>query len=230
MTAVVIIEGVVIVLLLVLVAGLLRSHAEILRQLDRLGAGEGTTTSIPTPQPKTVGFETAPMRTITGVTPRGTERTVTLDHGRNPTLLAFLSSGCASCQVFWSELHGDPEQPLPETRIVVITKGSDGESPSKVSSLAPPNLDTLMSTDAWDAFRVPLTPYFMLLDPHARVIGEGSALSWEQLLGLLRQSVDDAENPVHLGTSERARFTDSRLAESGVEPGDPSLYENPLEK
>lgn len=230
MTAVVVIEGVVIVLLLVLVAGLLRSHAEILRKLDRLGAGEDTTTSIPSPRPKTVGFETAPMKTITGITPRGTERTVTLDHGRSPTLLAFLSSGCASCQVFWSELQGDPEKPLPETRVVVVTKGSDGESPSKISSLAPPDLDTLMSTDAWDTFRVPLTPYFMLLDPDARVIGEGSALSWEQLLGLLRQSADDTANPARLGTSDRARFTDSRLAESGVEPGDPSLYENPLEK
>lgn len=230
MTAVVIIEGVVIVLLLVLVAGLLRSHAEILRKLDRLGAGEDTATSVPSPRPKTVGFETAPMKTITGVTPRGAERTVTLDHGRSPTLLAFLSSGCASCQVFWNELHGHPEKPLPETRVVVITKGSDGESPSKVSSLAPPDLDTLMSTDAWDTFRVPLTPYFMLLDADARVIGEGSALSWEQLLGLLRQSATDRPNPARLGTSERTRFTDSHLADSGVEPDDPSLYENPLEK
>lgn len=230
MTAVVIIEGVVIVLLLVLVAGLLRSHAEILRKLDRLGAGEDASTSIPSPRPKTVGFETAPMKAITGVTPQGTERTITLDHGRSPTLLAFLSSGCASCQVFWNELSGNPEGPLPHTRTVVITKGSDGESPSKVSSLAPPALDTLMSTETWDAFRVPLTPYFMLLDPHARVIGEGSALSWDQLLGLLRQSAADSPNPARLDTSERARFTDTRLAESGVEPGDPSLYEDPVER
>ena len=38
MTALVVLEGVVILLLLILVAGLLKSHAEILRQLHRLGA------------------------------------------------------------------------------------------------------------------------------------------------------------------------------------------------
>lgn len=230
MTAVVVIEGMVIVLLVVLMGGLLRSHAEILRQLDRLGAGEEISSAIAAPRPRTVGSEVAPMTTISGVTPRGTERTITLDQGRTPTLLAFLSSGCASCQTFWNELKGDPEKPLPETRVVVITKGSDGESPSKLSSLAPPGLDTLMTTEAWDTFRVPLTPYFMLLDPDARVIGEGSALTWEQLLGLLRQAAEDVPNPAHLNTSERVRFTDSRLAESGVEPGDSSLYENPLER
>ncbi|MPY96192.1 MAG: hypothetical protein GEV08_24945, partial [Acidimicrobiia bacterium] len=41
MLAVVLIQTVVILVLGVLVAGLLRSHAEILRALHRLGAGEG---------------------------------------------------------------------------------------------------------------------------------------------------------------------------------------------
>jgi hypothetical protein len=230
MTAVVVIEGVIIVLLLILVAGLLRSHAEILRQLDRLGAGEDSAQSVAPPRPKTVGFEEAPLKAITGLTPGGSERTLSLGSGRNPTLLAFLSSGCASCRAFWSELGNDPKLPLPRTRIVVITKGVDSESPGKVAGLALHNTDVLMTTEAWDAFRVPLTPYFMLLDSEARVMGEGSAVTWDQLLGLLRQSVEDSPNPSHLGTAERARFTDAQLAESGVEPGDPSLYENPLEQ
>lgn len=228
MTAVVVIEGVVIVLLLILVAGLLRSHAEILRQLDRLGAGESSQPISP-PRPRSVGFEEAPMKTITGLTPGGAQRTLSLDHGRSPTLLAFLSSGCASCRAFWAELSGDPELPLPHTRTVVVTKGLDGESPDKVADLAPATVDVIMSTDVWDRFRVPLTPYFILLDSDAKVIGEGSALSWDQLLGLLRQSAADSPNPAHLGTSERARFTDARLAQSGVEPGDASLYDNPLD-
>ena len=38
--ALVSLEGIVILLLTVLVAGLLRSHAEILRKLDALGAGD----------------------------------------------------------------------------------------------------------------------------------------------------------------------------------------------
>ena len=230
MTAVVVIEAVVMVILLVLVAGLLRSHAEILRQLDRLGVGEDSSLPVSSPRPRTVGFEEAPMKTVTGITPRGAERTITLDHGRSPTLLAFLSSGCASCRVFWTELGSGPEDPLPGTRTVIFTKGADGESPDEVAGLAPDGVDTVMSSEVWDAFRVPLTPYFMLLDPDARVIGEGSALTWEQLLGLLRQSAADTPHPAQLDTSGRARFTDTRLAESGVEPGDPSLYENPLDR
>jgi len=114
--------------------------------------------------------------------------------------------------------------------MVVITKGPTAESPTKVADLAPSHLDVLMSSEVWDTFRVPLTPYFMLLDPDARVIGEGSALSWEQLLGLLRQSVADSPSPTQLGTSERSRFTDERLTQSGIEPGDSSLYRNPLER
>jgi len=230
MTAVVVIEGVVIVLLLVLVAGLLRSHAEILRQLERLGAGEDTALAVASPRPRTVGFDEAPMKTVAGLTPRGAERAITLDHGRNPTLLAFLSSGCASCQVFWTTLGGEPEQPIPNTRTVIVTKGSDGDSADKIAGLAPEGVDIVMSSEVWDTFRVPLTPYFMLLDPDARVIGEGSALTWDQLVGLLRQAAADTPNPAHLGTAERAHFTDTQLAQSGVQPGDPSLYENPLER
>lgn len=229
MTALVVIEGVVILLLIVLVGGLLRSHAEILRQLDRLGAGEDTSSPISAQRARTVGFEEAPVKTISGLTPQGAERTMSLEHGRSPTLLAFLSSGCASCQTFWRELAEDPEPPLPGTRMVVITKGPDAESPAKVSDLAPAGTEVIMSSEMWDEFRVPLTPYFMLLDPEARMIGEGSALSWDQLLGLLRRSAADNPNPAHLGTAERAAFTDSQLTQSGVEPGDPSLYEKPVD-
>lgn len=227
MTAVVVIEGVVIALLVVLVAGLLRSHAEILRQLDRLGAGEDSSSPIAAPRART--FAEAPVKSISGIDPAGAERMISLDHGRSPTLLAFLSSGCASCQTFWTELAEDPKPPLPDTRMVVITKGPDAESPAKVSDLAPAGTEVIMSSEAWDEFRVPLTPYFMLLDPEARMVGEGSALSWEQLLGLLRRSAADNPDPARLKTSERARFTDEQLAQSGVEPGDPSLYENPME-
>jgi len=230
MTAVIVIEAVVIVLLAVLVAGLLRSHAEILRTLDRLGAGDHDSTLLPSPRPRTVGFEDAPLKSITGTTPAGADRTVSLDHGRQPTLIAFLSTGCASCQVFWQELARTPDLPLPDTRILVVTKGAEAETPSKVGSLAPSGVDVVMSSEAWDAFRVPLTPYFMLLDPDSRVIGEGSAVTWEQLSGLLSQAVADTPDPKRLGTTQRARFTDAQLAQSGVEPGDASLYENPLDR
>lgn len=229
MTALIVIEAVVILLLLVLVAGLLKSHAEILRELHRLGAGTGDGAGGQTPA-RSIGVGESPLPEITGVDTAGATRTVSLRHGRSPTLLAFLSSGCATCRTFWEELHEDLEPPLPGTRTVVVTKGPQSESPAMLAELAPPQVTLVMSDEAWDGFRVPLTPYFLLLDESARVIGEGSARNWAHLLGLLRQSAADSPDPTQMGTGGREQFTDSRLRSSGIEPGDSSLYQNPLEK
>lgn len=226
MTAVVVIEGVVILLLVVLVAGLLKSHAEILRQLDALGGGEleGTNAS---PRLRTTGLGQAPTSEIVGVEPSGSAASVSLEHGRGETLLAFLSSGCASCRVFWAELQPDSRLPTSRTRPVIVTKGPQSESPAKVLDLAPDGVRVIMSDDAWDAFRVPLTPYFMLVDEGGSVIGEGSATDMGRLVDLFEQALADAD-PTRLDTRQRERFTDDRLSRSGVEPGDSSLYEDPL--
>ncbi len=139
MTALVIIEGVVILLLAILVAGLLKSHAEILRQLAALGVTEDGAVTVGTAQtrPRTTGMERAPANTLQGVNLDGSEQTMSLVHGRGPTLVAFLSSGCLSCQTFWNELQGDIELPTPDTRPVIVTKGPGSESVAKVRDLAP---------------------------------------------------------------------------------------------
>lgn len=224
MTAVVVIEGVVIVLLLVLMAGLLKSHAEILRRLDGVAAGDSTDGAR---RLGTTGLGKVPTETIAGVDVRGAAATVSLTHGRGETLLAFLSSGCASCRVFWEELAGSPPMPTPATRPVIVTKSPRAESPSKVAELAPAQVTLLMSDEAWDDFKVPVTPYFMLVAGDGGVIGEGSATNMDHLLGLFRQSAADAD-PTRLSTEERQKFTDERLSRAGIEPSDPSLYENPL--
>jgi hypothetical protein len=189
MTAVVIIEGVVIVLLLILMAGLLKSHAEILRRLE----GVADTDTDPARRLGTTGLGAAPTETITGVDVRGSATTVSLTHARGETLLAFLSSGCASCRVFWKELAGSPAMPTTSTRPIIVTKGPESESPSKIGELAPAEVALVMSDEAWDAFRVPVTPYFMLVSGDGAVIGEGSATNMEHLLGLFRQSVADSD-------------------------------------
>jgi hypothetical protein len=225
MTAVVIIEAVVIVLLLVLVGGLLSSHAEILRKLDSLGAADEEPTR--GQRLRTTGLGEAPATEIAGVAPSGSTVSVSLRHGKGETLLAFLSTGCASCQVFWADLADKPDLPTPTTRPVIVTKGPRSESPSKVAELAPAQVRLIMSDEAWDEFKVPLTPYFMLIDGDGGVIGEGSATNMEHLLGLFRQSARDS-SPVKLDTRRREELTDTRLRRSGIEPGDQSLYEDPL--
>jgi hypothetical protein len=232
MEAIVVIEGVVIALLAILVGGLLKSHAEILRQLHALGADEDGSVSIGTRQtrPKTTGFEKAPATTLGGVDLSGAATSLSLEHGRGNTLLAFLSSGCLSCQAFWDEFRGDYELPTPDTRTVIITKGPGSESPAKLQELAPARVPLLMSDDVWDTFKVPMTPYFLMVDGDGMVIGEGAASGWQHLLALLRQSAADAADPVRLDTEGRRHFTDAQLRNAGVLPGDPSLHQNPLEK
>lgn len=228
MTAVLVVEAVVIVLLLILVAGLLKSHAEILRQLHRLGIGEEEPAGAPSFRAST-GLGRAPAAEITGVDPTGAPRVVTLEHGRGNTLLAFLSSGCASCQVFWEELSRDYDLPTPETRVVIVTKGEGSESPGRIAQLAPPAAPLVMSDEVWDLFRVPLTPYFLLIDGQGQVLGEGSATSWERLLELFRRSQADEARPTRLDTRGRSTMTDSQLTEAGIEPGDDALYRNPVD-
>ncbi|MEX0699422.1 MAG: hypothetical protein WD354_06775 [Acidimicrobiia bacterium] len=231
MTVVVVIEAMVILLLGVLVAGLLRSHAEILRQLHSLGAGGDESVASPGGlRPRSTGFEKAPADVLAGIDIHGGALSVSLKQGRHDTLVAFLSSSCLSCQAFWKEFSGNFELPTPNTRTVIVTKGPASESPAKVSDLAPPKIPLLMSDDVWDTFRVPMTPYFLLVDGQARVIGEGAASNWKHLVGLLKQAASDARHPESLDTSGRAQFTDIQLSRSGIHPGDRSLYENPLDK
>jgi hypothetical protein len=116
--------------------------------------------------------------------------------------------------------------PTPDTRPIVVTKGPSSESPAKVAEFAGPKMRVVMSDETWDDFKVPVTPYFMLVDRSGRIVGEGSATNLERLLDLFRRSAADA-TPVRMSTRGREKFTDSRLSESGVTPGDSSLYENP---
>lgn len=227
MTAVIIIEGVVIVLLAILVAGLLKSHAEILRQLHALGVDEEGSVTVGTAstRPKTTGFEQAPAASLVGVDPEGGALAVNLEHGRGNTLVVFLSTGCLSCQTFWKELSGNFEPPTPDTRAVIVTKGPQSESPSRIRELAPSKVPLVMSDETWQTFKVPMTPYFMLVDGSGMIIGEGAAASWRHLLGLLRQSSADAAGS---SRSSRKDPPDLQLKDAGIVPGHPSLYENPL--
>jgi hypothetical protein len=218
-TAVVAIETVLLVLLIALVAGLLRSHAEILR---RLGPPGEAGAAVPAPAQAATRGRGEPAPAVSGTTPAGDAVKLDFDGDRaRPTLLAFLSSGCTTCTGFWESLG---EQRLPAgAQPLILTRGADRESPSRLRSLASGGAPVVMSSQAWDDYRVPGSPYFVLVDGDIR--GEGAATSWKALTGLMSDAIEDAGGA---GTGDsglhRSNVVDERLAAAGINSGDPSLY------
>jgi hypothetical protein len=233
MGVLVLLLAVVIGLLGVLVAGLLRSHAEILRALHDLGAGldpdEPVSPAAAFEPPR--HREPRAVTDLAGVTPRGDAISFSLVGGEHLTLVAFLTSGCSTCSGFWSAFDQPDRLRVPgNARLVVATKGPEEESPARVSKFASPDLPVVMSSAAWDAFDVPVAPYFALVDgPTGAVIGEGAANTWEHLRTMLDQALADAGMANGRRRRSRARATreteiDAQLRRAGLEPGDPTLY------
>ncbi|MGH9244855.1 MAG: hypothetical protein ACRD29_11160 [Acidimicrobiales bacterium] len=238
MTALVAILAVAVVLLGVLVAGLLRSHAEILRALHRLGVSldpdaDESPAAVGPPRRQPTGL--GPATDVTGVTPALTPIVVATRGADRRTLLAFLSSGCLTCHTFWDRFADRDFAPPGGSRLVIVTNGPDRESPSEVAALAPDHVVTVMSTDAWDAYRVPGSPYFVLVDGAAgSVVGEGTAASWPQVEQLLTSALADAgvadrhhhrvPNPSDRDVGPQI---DADLRAAGIGPGHPSLYPAP---
>jgi len=239
-TALVVVEAVAIALLGLLVAGLLRSHADILRTLHQAGLGDldsarprtspgpvpvpfGVQPGVAAPRPE----ETAAVD-IAGVTPYDEAVSVAVVGTPANTLLAFLSSGCLTCAGFWSAFGGRPELPA-DTRLVVVTKGAAEESVAKVRDLAPAGVAVVMSSEAWADYAVPGSPYFLLVEGLTGVIrGEGAASSWKQVVNLMAEAGADSEVRRSGGRGrsgpEREMRTDRELSAAGILPGHPSLY------
>lgn len=224
MTAVLVIEALAILLLGVLVVGLLRSHAEIIRSLHELGVGETSSRhSAPSPRHSFRNNENPPAD-LSGQSLTGSALHIGVNNGKDRTLLAFLSSGCMSCIGLWEELGaGNPVAGLADTRLVVVTKGPEAESQSRLEELAPKGVTVIQTTEAWHAYGVPVSPYFVLVDgTSGNTIGEGSATSWTQVRSLLGQAIADADSRARNGDDEMR--ADSTLRDAGIGPGHPSLY------
>jgi len=213
MTALVAVETVLLVLLVVLVAGLLRSHAEILR---RLGPPDAADEPLPEPPASPRPRVSAPD--LAGTTPAGDAVSLSFSGSASaPTLLAFLTSGCGTCAGFWQSLEGSR---LPAgVQTVIVAHGPDRERPAQLRSLAPPGVPVVMSSEAWRDYRVPGAPYFVLVDETIR--GEGVATTWEALSSLVSDAVVDEREAAG---QARARRIEETVAAAGIGPNHPSLY------
>lgn len=242
MTAVVAILAVVVALLTVVVVSLLRSHADILRALHDAGLRIDDYGKPGAPRP--LGRSQVPDEgsalaaaalDLTGTSPTGDVLSISLTSTPR-TLLAFLSSGCLTCRELWATIddEGQPGLRSLGARLVVVGKSPSEESPAALLDLEPTSAPTILSSEAWAHYGVPVSPYFVLVDGRERrVIGEGAGRSWAQVVRLLEQSIADTggeatpegaiDRRSFLTGRDRERRADRALLEAGIQPGDPSL-------
>jgi hypothetical protein len=216
-TAVVTVETLLLALLVLLVGGLLRSHAEILRRLDELQPA-GSATAAP-------ARASAASHDVSGVTLGGEALHMGVTRPGAPMLLAFLTSGCSTCQAFW-EAFADPRTPLPAGfELLVVTKDPTHESSVRLRELAPPDVRVVMSSAAWLDYDVPASPYFVHVDARGELAGEGTAQRFDQVLSLLADAASDAADAGGHGPAERAVRVERELEAAGIGPDHPSLYQ-----
>ena len=125
----------------------------------------------------------------------------------------------------------------PGVRLVIVTKSPGEESPARIADVAPAGIPLVMSSEAWAAYGVPGSPYFVLVDgPSGQARGEGTGIDWPQVRGLLEQVADDDVFASQLearrvakpaADDARERRVDAELMSAGIRPGDPSLYATP---
>jgi hypothetical protein len=232
MVALVSVETLLLVVLVVLVAGLLRSHAELLRRVGPPGeasgvGGAGASAGAPEARAPGLGVPPSTAREshpspVVGTTLTGDAVKLDFDGATDaPTLLAFLTSGCSTCAGFWQSLG---QEGLPDgVRTVIVTRSGDRERPARLRSLAPDGIPVVMSSQAWEDYAVPGSPYFLLIDQEIR--GEGVATTWEGLASLVSDAIEDERLQERLPAgSRRARLVETTLVANGIGPDHPSLY------
>ncbi len=225
MTALLVAVSLLLALLLILVAGLLRSHAEILRRLHDLESGESLE-----PADDLVSETAAPGRTSESPAPSIDGSSLAGDAVRvgfapgGESLLAFLTSGCSVCGSLWSDLGPATTQALDGVRIVVVAKDAKLESVSKLRRLTPEGTAVVLSSAAWDEYAVPASPYFVHVGKNGEIAGEGVSSSWEGVRSLLADARADLGEVSGQDGAARMRRAESELVGAGLDPDDPSLY------
>lgn len=246
MTALVVGLTVAVALLGFLVVGLLRAHAAVLRALHQLGvdldpsspagkAGAAGPVNVAGP-----GVRPTPARPgaddvidLDGVSPTGDALRLAVTGVRHDTLIAFLTTGCATCRGFWDAFRTETLDVPGGARLVVATRGPEAESPGAVAALAGAT-PVVMSSEAWAHYDIPYAPYFVYVSgPAGRVMGEGVAAGWEEARQLVANAVADGTTTDHRRGGRHGRSAadrrrdgevDRQLRAAGINPGDPRLY------
>lgn len=222
MLAAVIAEAIAIALLAVLVIGLLRSHALILKSLHELGAGLELEAAAST----STNAGVSPVGPIasarpTGANPTGTE--VELEPGVMPSSRAEdpHPHDVIGTTLAGREVHVPVTEPGERTLLAFLSSGCSvcktfweefrsgdtqvpGDARLAIITQGPDtespsalgtlagDLEIVQSSAAWSDYDIPGSPYFVFVED-GRITGEGSSTTWAQVRDLMAQAVDDAQ-------------------------------------
>lgn len=128
---------------------------------------------------------------VEGRDPAGAVVHVPILSSADPALLLFLSAGCLGCLDLW-ENTAELRRSIPAAvRVVIVTKGPEAEDAAAIATLAPPGLRgvvTVMSTEAYDDYRVGGPPFLVLVTASA-VLTEGVAWGIEETARATREAL-----------------------------------------
>ncbi len=144
--------------------------AEILRRLRPIPTSPGPPSTLPAD--------------VVGETPDGASCRVDVVEAAAPVLLLFLSAACLGCADLWEGL-GELQAGLGDAaRLAVLTRSPRTEDAAAVAALstgAPDGVAVVMSTEAFDHYRVAGPPFLVVAAPEA-VRTESVAWGVEQTL------------------------------------------------
>ena len=203
LTALVIVETIVVCLLAVVVVSLLRSHAELLRRLPApedeqehhahgaampIESAPAMPSSLPAPKRRA-----SEARDVAGTTLGGDQVVVSAASGTD-TLFAFLSSGCLTCQTFWDGLRPGVARADAGRRarrrggqgsgLRVAVEARDARAARRAGGAVLAGVGGLRGADV----------AVLLLRGRARratVRSEGAAMRWDQVSSLLTDALFD---------------------------------------
>jgi len=157
-------------------------------------APEAAAAPAPQPAPAAPAEPEGDAVDVRGTDPEGQPTVIQLEATEQPTLLAFLSTSCSICVGLWERLRdGELAGAAPGTVPVVVTKDAALEDPDRIRRLATTELPVVLSSEAWDDYEVPGSPYVMVVSAApGSVVTEGSVATWDDLVRMARSVADPA--------------------------------------
>lgn len=146
--------------------------------------------AIPTERPgRTVE---RPAADLVGTGPDGRTLEVAVDAGgprAGRLLVAFLSTDCLGCEVFWDGFRSVEALGLPDdVSLVAVARGRGPTGPEQVvrRSAGVTRVPVMVSDRAWTDYGVHGYPQFVVVDRStATVVGESVAMGWDDVRALL---------------------------------------------